>query len=498
MDLGGIDGETTDFAGMGRVKRKIRALKARRRVRSIADRPLLEWVTLLSPDLEAPAHLGPIVAELDRAVDARVQMCFSVPPGHWKSVTLHHWCARMLALNPSLRIGYGTYDRTFADENVASIRALCDRAQVAIGNVDRAGVFTTRARGRVMGFGLQKPPTGRRFDIIIVDDPYASRAEAESATIRGKVQRGFTADLMTRQVAGGSTVIVVHTRWHPDDLIGELARSGWQYVNIPAEDAEGRPLLPQFWTREMLDKQRAASEYDWWSLFMGQPRPPGGTIFLDAPALVESFPADGAWVYVVGVDLARGEKQKNDANAYALTRRPAAERTLTPTIDLMEWLEESGPIADVDQYDERTGKPVHRPGFVRHLVRLRTLYPGAVFVMYVGRTETNMLDLIAALSAGVKIVPMEAQGTKLWARAEAGYAPAWNAGRVRVSRRHPKTGDLVTLHKNFVGGAGVDHAISAITSAYDWHVTHGGPPPTRGSRTTGQGSEATRYGVDLV
>lgn len=509
-ELGGLDADFADFAKASRVKRKIRTERQRRRMRTRAARPLLDWVPALSPKFESPKHLGPVVDQLelvraaivkarDEGTKGFLRVLLSVPPGHWKSLTLHAFVALILVEDPSLRIGYGTYDKTFADENVASIRHLCGRARVAIGKVDKAGVFTTRARGRVLGFSLQKPPTGRRFDIIIVDDPYASRAEAESSVIRAKVSRGFHSDLMTRQVAGGSTVIVLHTRWHPEDLIGELAAAGWLYINLPAEDAKGNPLLPQMWTRAMLDERKKASEYDWWSLFMGKPRPPGGTIFLDAPQLVESFESDGAWFYVCGIDIARGEKQKNDANAYALTRRPVAERTRTrtPTIDIVDWLEEPGPLADIEQEDERTGKRVKRPGFVRHLVRIRTLYPGVVFCAYVGRTETNMLDLIEAASAdkerrvaGVKIRPLEAQGVKLWHRAEAGYAPAWNARRVRVPRRDPKTGLLITRHKEFVGGAGIDHLISAVTSAYDWHVGKG--PAAGRPQTTNEGSEADR------
>lgn len=498
----GLSAAVTTLARMSRVKRKIRALKARRRASGLAARPLLEWVPALSPEYQAPEHLGPIVAELEKARTQRVQMCFSVPPGHWKSVTLHHWIALMLAANPALRIGYGTYDRTFANEQVANIRSLVGRAKVAIGRVDRQGVFTTKARGRVMGFGLQKPPTGRRFDIIIVDDPYSSRAEAESSTIRMKVERGFTADLMTRQVAGGSTVIVLHTRWHPDDLIGTLVKAGWLYINIPAEDAAGVPLLPRVWTREMLDKQRAASEYDWWSLFMGQPRPPGGTIFLDAPTLVDEWEKAGAFHYVCGLDIARGEKQKNDANAYAMTRRATGDKSKTPTMDFLDWLEEPGPIADVEQIDERTSLRTFKPGFLRHLVRMSTLYPGVIFCMSVGRTETNMLELMSAAAAvagvRIKIHPLEAQGQKLWNRAEAGYAPAWNAGRVRVPRKDPRSGALILSHKNFVGGHYIDHLISAATSAYDWHAgkrsagwngTGAGRP-----QTSGEGSEADRGG----
>ncbi len=501
MDFGGLDLEMRDFAHATRIKRKVRAVRARRRISALAARPLLEWVPALSPEYDSPTWLQPVVDVLERARTSIVRMALSVPPGHGKSQLLHHWIALMLAINPRLRIGYGTYDKTFAEENVASIRALCAKARIAIGKVDKAGVFTTRARGRVLGFGLQKPPTGRRFDIIIVDDPYTSRAEAESAVIRKKISDGFGANLMTRQAGGGATIIVLHTRWHQEDLIGELSKSGWTYVNLPAI-VDGKPLCPKLWTMEMIEEIRRRSEYDFASLMMGSPVPAGGTIFLDAPALVDEWSSTGSYVYVCGVDIARGRKQVNDANAYYLTRREAGLFSRTPAVDFLDWLEEPGPIADVNQKDERTGAVVSRPGFIRHLMRIRKQYPGVDFCMYVGRTEDNMLDLMEALSAmggsGVHVEPMQAQGLELWYRAEAGLSPAWNDGRIRLPRKDPRSGEAITRFKNFTGGRSVDHLISAAASAYDWHATKWEKPRSAAALTTGVVSQTTRAGVNRI
>ena len=507
-----------------RVVRKIR--DARSRV-SVPRKPgrLLDWVPELSPQYRSPTHLRPIVDELERvrewvrvrrdygvdqlAASDRVRLCASVPPGHWKSVTLHHFVAALLCEDQALKIGYGTYDFDFAALNVAEIRKLVVEAGVPLGDVDRAGEFHTAAGGCVVGFGLLAPPTGRRFHVVIVDDPYRSRQEAESAAIREKVVRGIRSDLLSRQVAGGSCFIIFHTRWHIEDAIGVLTKrkgkGAWTYINLPAIQENGAPLLPDVWTLDMLEEARAESEHDWWSLYMGEPRPPGGTLFFDAPALVEDFETDGAWVHVCGIDLARGEKQKNDPHAFALTRRAATDKSKTPTIDILDWLEEKGPIAEVDQLDEVTGRRVQKPGFLRHLERIAELYPGTVFVMYVGRTESSLVNLIAAATAdktskrrGIKVHMLDSQGRTVWHRADSGYAQAWNHKRVRMRRRDPKTGKATTIHTGFVGGNAVDHFISGVTAAYDWHA---GVRPKgfagQGSgapRTTGEGSEADRMG----
>lgn len=523
-------------------RKRTRARVRARRARSMEPRKfgsISSAVPVLNPEYREPTHLAELLVEFeavrawcrarekwdaDRTASEappRIKICGNTPPGHFKSSTLHTFIAVLLAEFPWLRIGYGTYNDDFAIENVTAIRKLCapveeaeegdvvddapPTAGVAIGAIDRDGYFTTARGGCVMGFSLLAPPTGRRFHLVFVDDPYRSRQQAESVTERAKILRGVRSDLLSRQVAGGSCFIVIHTRWHVYDLTGELTKrkgkGAWKHVNLAAIKADGTPLAPDVWSMEMLEEVRAESEYEWMSLYMGDPRMPGGTIFDDSPALVDGFITSGAWSYVCGLDIARGEKQKNDPNAYAVTRRPAGPSTPLPTIDVLEWLEEAGPIADVDRWDEETRKRVQKPGFLRHLVRIAQTYPGIVFVMYVGRTETNMTGLMEAAAreakTRIKIITFDAQGRTVWQRCEGGYSTAYSQGRVRLPRG-PKTAALTTRHSTFTGGNAVDHALSALVSAYDWHA---GKRPKGWSgdgsgqgRGTGEGSEAERMG----
>lgn len=499
-----------------RVARKLRD----GRVRTMTPRgfgSLMGLVPELRPGFREPDHLGPMFDGLERVRAwararregewlAPLRLLYATPPGHFKSSSLHTFVAGLLAEDPTLRIGYGTYDGDFAAENVAEIRKLVSPGdagdelardeeppptmQVPIGNVDRAGYFTTAAGGCVMGFGLLAPPMGRRFHLVIVDDPYRSRQEAESRAIREKVVRGVRSDLMSRQVAGGSCFIIIHTRWHVDDLIGVLTRrkGAWEYRNLPALKEDGTPLAPDVWSLEMLEEVRAESEYDWWSLYMGQPRAPGGTVFFDGPALYDRLEESGAYLYSIGIDLSRSAKEKSDPHAYAVLRRKADDPSRTPVVDVVEVHEEVGPISDVDQGGRRI------PGFLRHLVRLAKAYPGARFVMYVGRAEENMLGLIATLA--VKIAPMDARlvGPK-YRRAEAGYAPAWNGGRVRLPRVAPWVGPTITEHTTWTGLEGErDNRIDACVAAYDDLATGRKLPVKWKSKTQAEGSESERMG----
>ncbi len=111
-----------------------------------------------------------------------------------------------------------------------------------------ADQWTTSSGGEYLAVGVRGAIAGRRADLVIVDDPVRSRADAESARQRNHVWDWFKSDVTTRLKPGGKIVLIM-TRWHPDDLGGQLlARddSEWRIVRLPAlaepDDPLGRPV----------------------------------------------------------------------------------------------------------------------------------------------------------------------------------------------------------------------------------------------------------------
>jgi predicted phage terminase large subunit-like protein len=130
-------------------------------------------------------------------------------------------------------------------------------------------------------------------DILIIDDPFKDRAEADSGTIRQKVWDWYTSTAYTRLSDGGG-VIVMCTRWHTDDLIGRLIRhmndgSGDKFtvINYPAiaEHDEphrkaGEALHPERFSLERLQSIRQTiGSRDWSALYQQKPVPEGGAVF---------------------------------------------------------------------------------------------------------------------------------------------------------------------------------------------------------------------------
>jgi predicted phage terminase large subunit-like protein len=148
-------------------------------------------------------------------------------------------------------------------------------------------------KGSYRSTGVGGGLTGMGADILIIDDPFKDRAEADSGTIRQKVWDWYTSTAYTRLSDGGG-VIVMCTRWHTDDLIGRLIRhmndgSGDKFtvINYPAiaEHDEphrkaGEALHPERFSLERLQSIRQTiGSRDWSALYQQKPVPEGGAVF---------------------------------------------------------------------------------------------------------------------------------------------------------------------------------------------------------------------------
>ncbi len=173
--------------------------------------------------------------------------------------------------------------------------------------------------------GVHGAIAGRRADLVIIDDPVKSQADADSVSNRSFIWDRFRSDLTTRLRPGGKIVLIM-TRWHQDDLGGQLlARAGsdWRVVKLPAlaedQDPMGRPpgaaLWPEWEDRDaLLRKRELMGERAWSALFQQEPYPSSARLFpMDRLALIEHQPTNGVTAMVRAWDLAAtGANGRND------------------------------------------------------------------------------------------------------------------------------------------------------------------------------------------
>src|SRR6185369_3168606 len=260
---------------------------------NLADLPLFDFLTTTSPHLCRPEHLVSVVPYMEALDESPQAFALSAPPRHGKSVLVNHLCARQMIRHPGLKVAYGCYSLDLAGFNSLEVKDILIANNVELDRnqnskeewrLENGSVFKCVAPGS--GF------TGRGADLIIIDDPYKGRTEAESGRIRDATWSWFTAVAITRRSPNAS-VIVTHTRWTVDDLIGKVTKEhGWPYVNLQAINDQSDALWPNEWPLDkLLEIKSLIGPYEWHSLYMGDPRPRGGAVFGDpSPCSKEDWP----------------------------------------------------------------------------------------------------------------------------------------------------------------------------------------------------------------
>lgn len=456
---------------------------------AIGGQSILDYMPRVSPIMPggvpglAPQHLKPIADLIALAEYKPMRVCISVPPRHGKTELILHAIAWWLQRHPEHTIAYCSYSGEIANGKSVRARDLALASGVPIrADMSRAGEWRTLSGGGLLATGVGGPLTSHGCNLLIVDDPIKNREEAESGTQRQKVMEWFTSTAMTRPTPGGS-VIVVHTRWHGDDLIGRLKKAGgWQVINLPAHDEKtGKYLWPEGgWDATALEPRRKdIGEYDWWALFQGEPRPRGGRMFQE-PHFYEKPNILGGARIMMACDPAATAKTHADYSVIVVGS---------------VWLDQAG-MPCIDVLD------VHRvqveiPRLVQTLLYYQQRYRCPVGIEAVGGFKGVPQTLRQQLK-GVKIIDIKPVTDKFTRALPT--AAAWNSGRVRLPgvrdaqgnlgpdlSRFPWINTFLSELEEFTGIAD-DHDDQVDALAHLYFLA-----ATSGNRRVSSGNEIARY-----
>lgn len=243
------------------------------------------------------------IEQFEKDVEAKKspRLMIFAPPRHGKSQIVSRcgptW---MLGRHPNWNIGVLSYGQELSDDmgrwgkqTVSSDEWRCLFPKCRIRDDSKSvSRFDTTDRGGCRYMGMDTTINGRGFRVLIVDDPIKNREDADSEVKRKKLKATWSSDIRTRLAPGGG-IIVMHTRWHEDDLagylLGEMANGGeqWKVLNFPAiaEEKErfrkiGDPLCPGLYDLEALHALRKAlTPRDWLALYQQRPAAPEGFFF---------------------------------------------------------------------------------------------------------------------------------------------------------------------------------------------------------------------------
>jgi len=367
----------------------------------------------------------------------------TTPPQHAKTETGLHALAWFLQRDPTRRNAYVTYESDRAYK-------LSEKAQgfATAAGIEWSGTrkyWRTPEGGSVFATGVDSGFTGEPVDgILLVDDPIKDVVEANSATYRNRADEWLQGVALTRAHPSAS-VIVVQTRWHPDDLAGRLIGRGWEKIHLPAiSDGHGNPaedgvaLWPSQRPIEFLKRQRAEiSSFVWASLWQGQPRARGDAVFGDVHLYDPRSTTLHGRMMAMGVDCAYSEKTYSD---YSVGLVLAKCGGLYYVLDVQR-------------------ARIKAPVFKERLDGQKKTYSVTRSRWYTSTTESGTASLLG-------ISPLITRSDK-HTRAQK-CAAAWNAGKILCPAGALWLNDFVSEVVTFTGiNDSHDDQVDALVAAYD-------------------------------
>lgn len=305
-------------AKLSAIEKKIAAAKRAKLALESRD-DFLKFVKLTMPDIEDPEnvdlstfrdakHHRALAKVLEKVEKGHIpRLIVTLPPRHGKTELIsRRFIPWLLGRAPYRNIIFATYNEPFSQDIGSDCRNIMQspgfkqvfpKFRFRMGGLSKEKLQA--AEGGMAAFvGRGGSITGRGADILIIDDPIKDSEEAQSPTLRAKLWDWFTQVAMTRLMTKFACVVVVHTRWHEDDLIGRITdpsnpcyseeeAAKWKIINLPAIAKENDPLgrapgealWPERFDLEFLNAAKQLDGKGFSALYQQQPTPEDGDLF---------------------------------------------------------------------------------------------------------------------------------------------------------------------------------------------------------------------------
>lgn len=280
-----------------------------------ARKSVLSYSNLTMRNFQAAQHHRLICQFLNKVDRGEIKrLIISMPPRHGKTeLTSQRFPAFLLGRNPNRQIIGTSYSSSLASRVSRNIQKIIESEahQIAFPDVKLGRMNDkildlkskrTSSEFEIVGHGgayraagIGGGITGSGADILLIDDPFKNRKEAESVVLREAIYDWYTSTAYSRLEKDGA-IIIVMTRWHEDDLAGRLLREAKedpekdQWVELKLEAIcetkfqydwreQGEALWPEKYPIERLKSmKKTMGSYDWNSLYQQSPKPADGGI----------------------------------------------------------------------------------------------------------------------------------------------------------------------------------------------------------------------------
>ena len=276
--------------------KQLQVMHAERKIQNKAKSDFLSFVKCVWPEFVEGAHHRHIAKKFNDLANGKIsRLIVNMPPRHTKSefasYLLPSW---MVGRNPKLKIIQATHTGELAIRFGRKAKHLIDSEDYAKifkttlqEDSKAAGRWETAQGGEYFAAGVGGAITGRGADLLIIDDPH-SEQDALSAGALENAYEWYTSGPRQRLQPGGKIVCVM-TRWSTKDLTGmllahqkEAKADQWEVVEFPAimeHGTETKPVWPEYWNLEELEKVKATLPVAKWNAqWMQKPTSEEGAI----------------------------------------------------------------------------------------------------------------------------------------------------------------------------------------------------------------------------
>lgn len=399
-------------------------------------------------------------------------LVITTPPQHGKSQsiteTLPSWYLGKhpdkhvieISYNEDFAIQFGRRNKRKIDdygEEIFGIKVSKDSSRAVGFELDEYG-------GGMSSSGVGTGVTGRRCNLMIIDDPIKNKREAYSKARRDLIYEEWLMSFKTR-LAPNSKVILIMTRWHEDDLAGRLLgeEENIKLLKFPCECEDdtlavekllgrkvGDALCPEIgkgnaWLEEFkrayISKEGSMT---WNALFQGRPTALEGNIierdwweYYGEGCEMKDHPPINTWV--MSVDAAFKDEDQSDFVAIQVWGKTDANIYL---IDAVK-------------------KHLSFPDTIIEIRRLRGMYPECKTTLVEDRANGSaIIRMLRYEMTG--IIAVQPIGSKM-ARVQA-ILGAIESGNVYLPKNKRFTGDFVEECSAFPNAAH-DDQVDAMSQA---------------------------------
>ena len=253
----------------------------------------LAFVKHVWPEFIEGSHHKIIAEKFNKIAEGKIKrMIINMPPRHTKSEFASNMLpAWMIGRKPDLKIIQTTHTTELAVRFGRKAKTLMDSEEYKQifktrlrEDSQAAGKWETQQGGEYYAAGVGSAITGRGADLLIIDDPH-SEQDAMNADALEKAYEWYTSGPRQRLQPGG-TIILVMTRWSLKDLTAKLLNAQkevksdqWEIIEFPAIMPSGKPVWPEYWKLDELEKVQASLSIPKWNAqWMQNPTSEAGAI----------------------------------------------------------------------------------------------------------------------------------------------------------------------------------------------------------------------------